>query len=198
MADVKIHFSEDELLCMNDTKFLLTKKIITKKIYDLLFLVSEEIKTTSVQNSFALPARVDISSGKISRGENYKGLPYIILDLPKLFEPENIFAYRTMFWWGNYFSCTLHLRGKPLEQHRRQLLKNFSELEEKRFFFSTTDEWEHAVSKPNFFPLKNAEQVKEKIMKADFLKISKKIPLHPHAKLPKLRAEAFEILMRNI
>jgi hypothetical protein len=50
-------------------------------------------------------------NGKISRGENYQLLPYIILDYPSYFSRNNIFAVRTMFWWGNFFSITLHLSG---------------------------------------------------------------------------------------
>ena len=51
------------------------------------------------------------STPKIAKGENYLQLPYVLLDYPRCFDKENIFAIRTMFWWGNFFSITLHLSG---------------------------------------------------------------------------------------
>ena len=32
--------------------------------------------------------------------------------IPAVFSKENIFAIRTMFWWGNFFSISLHVSGK--------------------------------------------------------------------------------------
>jgi len=50
-------------------------------------------------------------SPKISRGENYLGLPYLVLDYPRLFRPDAVLAIRTFFWWGHFFSSTLQLSG---------------------------------------------------------------------------------------
>ena len=50
-------------------------------------------------------------SPKISKGENYRGLPYVMLDYPRLFGREEVLAIRTFFWWGHGFSVTLHLKG---------------------------------------------------------------------------------------
>src|SRR5450755_2986522 len=48
---------------------------------------------------------------RISKGENYKGLPWVVLDYPRAFGRLDVLAVRTLFWWGNYFSVTLHLKG---------------------------------------------------------------------------------------
>jgi hypothetical protein len=37
-----------------------------------------------------------------------------VLDYPRIFTEEDVFAFRTLFWWGNYLSFTLHLKGKYL------------------------------------------------------------------------------------
>ena len=34
-----------------------------------------------------------------------------MLDYPALFKKDEIFALRTMFWWGNFMSITLLLSG---------------------------------------------------------------------------------------
>ena len=51
------------------------------------------------------------ASAKISKGENM-GLPWVMLDYPRLFGQEDVLAIRTMFWWGHCFSVTLHLKGR--------------------------------------------------------------------------------------
>ncbi|HQW24051.1 MAG TPA: hypothetical protein PLI47_12175, partial [Bacteroidia bacterium] len=37
---------------------------------------------------------LNVSSGKIFRGENYRGFPYVLLDCPRLFNRESVFAFR--------------------------------------------------------------------------------------------------------
>ena len=61
--------------------------------------------------SLRLPEAVIQSSPKITRGENYQLLPYVILDYPRCFQKEQVFAIRTMFWWGKGISITLHVSG---------------------------------------------------------------------------------------
>ena len=41
-----------------------------------------------------LPAEMLFHSPKISKGENYKGLPYVMLDYPRCFGKTDIFAIR--------------------------------------------------------------------------------------------------------
>src|SRR5258706_1001549 len=93
-------------------------------------------------------------SPKISKGENYKGLPWMVLDYPRAFGREDVLAIRTLFWWGHYFSVTLHLKGRyktlflPVIQERITLLAaagfhaNVSE-----------EEWRHELDPENDLPL---------------------------------------------
>lgn len=52
---------------------------------------------------------------KVNRGEHYKGFPYLVMDYPRIFSKEHVFAFRTLFWWGHFVSCTLHLKGDFLK-----------------------------------------------------------------------------------
>ena len=86
-------------------------------------------------------------SGKISKGENYLGLPYAILDYPAIFKKENVFAIRTMFWWGNFFSITLHISGRK-RMREINISKLVENLREKNFLFCINKkEWEHNFDK---------------------------------------------------
>ena len=60
---------------------------------------------------------------KISKGEKYKGLPWVMLDYPRIFGKEDIMAIGTRFWWGHYFSVTLHLKGGYLRTYLPVILR---------------------------------------------------------------------------
>src|SRR5712671_4795594 len=112
MNSAKIRLSQAEMELVNNADLILTKNAILKKAYRLLGNLQVEQQKYIMLHPSGLPAKVSASTFKISKGENYKELPYLVLDYPRLFEQENIFAVRTMFWWGNFFSITLHLSGR--------------------------------------------------------------------------------------
>src|SRR4051812_8041543 len=105
----KVQLSPEELRLVQNTEWILTKREIIKKIYDLFGEVHNVMRKEISENPDLFPQNIIGRSGKISKGENYRGLPYLILDYPASFERDNAFALRTMFWWGNFFSVTLHL-----------------------------------------------------------------------------------------
>jgi hypothetical protein len=118
---------------------------------------------------------------KISKGENYNGLPYLILDYPRIFNKQNIFAIRTLFWWGNFFSITLHLGGVHKERYEEKCIHALELFKQHDFYFCiNSDEWEHHFDSSNYTPVKSLsidkweQQVKEK----PFLKMAKKYSLH--------------------
>ena len=108
----KIHLSADELQLVQNAQLLLTKNTIIEKVYALFGELASELQQSSIYATRNLPAELLTLGPKISRGEKYKGLPYVMLDYPRCFGKEDIFAVRTFFWWGNFFSVTLHLKGK--------------------------------------------------------------------------------------
>ena len=78
----------------------------------------------------------------------------MILDYPRLFSRENIFAFRSLFWWGHYFSCTLHIGGIAAEQHLPRLMKHYTILKDNGFYVSAgRDEWEHDIEHGSYTAL---------------------------------------------
>ena len=47
---------------------------------------------------------------KITKGENYLDLPYMVLDYPKIPGAEFDLLCRSMFWWGKYFSLNFFVK----------------------------------------------------------------------------------------
>ncbi|HEX4375089.1 MAG TPA: hypothetical protein VHZ50_17415 [Puia sp.] len=178
MNAAKIQLSPDELLLVQNGQWILTKNAIIKKVYHLFGSLAEVMKIASAKNN--LLAEVLQTTPKISKGENYKGLPYVMLDYPRSFTKENVFAVRTFFWWSNYFSITLHLKGGYKEKFIESIQKNIFLLNENNFYLSITeDEWHHDIDEQNYILLNDLkDDLKQKyFLRSSVVKISAKINL---------------------
>ena len=191
--EAKIHLSALEMELVNNTEWIFTKQIIIGKVYHLFGHINDVYKEIIAQEKESLPAVFQKQGGKITKGENYYGLPYLILDFPAMFSRENIFAVRTMFWWGNFFSISLHLSGRHFTQ-RTGILKSIVYLKEKGFFVCVNEsEWEHNFHSANFV---DANELKEEdlanIIRKSFFKIAKKIELADWESAPSFLEQSFK------
>src|SRR5262245_51174126 len=112
MNRAKIQLSADELSLVQNAAWLLTKNNIIDKVFELFGEVATGAGELLKEAADWLPKETFVQSPKISKGEKYLGLPYVMLDYPRMFSREDVFAIRTFFWWGNFFSVTLHIKGK--------------------------------------------------------------------------------------
>src|SRR6188472_4399624 len=98
MNGAKIRLSPTELELVMQPGWILTKNDIIEKVISLM--ASLQAKQETLIRSFVneLPEGITSSTPKISRGEKYQGLPYVILDYPRLFGQPDIVAIRTLFW----------------------------------------------------------------------------------------------------
>ncbi len=125
---------------MSDPAWILTKNSVVRKVVELFGDLSGEwrgiLPGEGAGRAWGDP--------RISKGEQYKGLPWVMLDYPRIFGKEDILAIRTMFWWGHYFSVTLHLKGSYLRTYLPVILARRAELEAAGFWPGVSeDEWEH-------------------------------------------------------
>ena len=189
-----MRLTEKELLILQDTDFLLTKATVLEKINTLLRQTREELKGCVENSNFSFPDGTDLLNGKISKGENYKNLPYMVLDYPALFTTKTVFAYRTMFWWGNFFSATLHLEGIALNYYRNSITINLNKLLEKDVYIGVGDTpWQYHYEKDNYIPL--TENHKYFITNCKFLKLSKKLELKKWNDVPEFSTNFFELIL---
>lgn len=174
----KIQLSAEEAELINSTEWILTKHRVIKKVYKMFGGINEMMKKEFTSFDY-LFGDIQCLNGKISRGENYQLLPYIILDYPSYFSRGNVFAVRTMFWWGNFFSITLHLSG----EHKIKFVNSnpafLSFLQEHKFFICVNEEeWQHHFEEKNY--LSAAEltySVFECVIKQPFFKVAKQLPV---------------------
>ena len=92
-----MQLKEKEILIIQDTDFLLTKVTVLEKVNELLVQTREDLKGCVENSNFSFPDGIDLLNGKISRGEYYKNLPYMVLDYAALLTTKTVFAYRTLF-----------------------------------------------------------------------------------------------------
>ena len=121
MEASKVTLSDAELALAMDPQVMVMKNAVVDAVYGLFGRVAER------QREILSPLRPRFGEvfdlpPKISRGEKYRGLPYVMLDHPRSFTPHDILAVRTLFWWGHFFSVTLHLRGRWLERFEPVIL----------------------------------------------------------------------------
>lgn len=199
MNAAKIRLSSKEMELVTNADWILTKNGILQKTKELLETVLQEQQIIAATYKTRLPAEIFQVSPKISKGENYKGLPYLVLDFPRHFDKENIFAIRTMFWWGNFFSMTLHLSGSYKQQFEEKIFASFSVLREQEFFLCTNDdEWEHHFEPDNYLSLEDMsqKQLPAHTRQKRFLKLARKIPVEKWSEAAVLLPLQFNGLLR--
>ncbi|MBS1656160.1 MAG: hypothetical protein JSU05_15005, partial [Bacteroidetes bacterium] len=99
---------------------------------------------------------------------------------PRYFNKEEIFAIRTIFWWGNSFSITLHLSGKYKNQFGKSVLNKLELLSQHDFYYCiNNNQWEHHFEKDNYILLSDADlrKANNEIQEKEFMKLACKIPI---------------------
>ncbi len=195
--EAKIQLSPAEMELVRNAEWLLTKNTIIDKVYTLFGDISEEVRQKINGNRGRLPEEVVRHSPKISRGENYNGLPWVMLDYPRLFTRDEVFAIRVFFWWGNFFSVTLHLKGKYLQQNRERILEQLPLLEKNGFHICISDdEWRHEFTIDNYAPVQEvgATVLKQILSSGSFCRLSVQIPLEQWGQVKKVANELYAVI----
>jgi hypothetical protein len=176
MDAAKIRLSPEEAELVMRADVILTKNRIIQKTMVLLGGLQEKQWDILAATEDRI-AGLNALPGKISRGENYKGLPYLILDQPRIFEKEHILSIRTLFWWGNFFSTTLQLSGRYKIQYEEKILSRLDELKDGDFSICTNDEqWEHHFEEGNYTALRQLDtaMARKMIGEKTFIKLAKR------------------------
>lgn len=200
MDRTKIRLSPEEETLVATPDWILTKNRVIQKI-NLLLSNVQTSQQPLLQTCETLEKEVLMSSPKISKGENYKGLPWLVLDYPRHFNKADVFAVRTLFWWGNFFSVTLHLSGKYKVSHEKRITDSFESFKGNDFSLCINeDQWEHHFAGDNYLPVSGIDplQFEERIQKGSFIKLAKKIPLEQWNDVEKNLLEIFSQLINTL
>jgi hypothetical protein len=176
MQGSKIRLSPAEAALFCDAQVILTKNTIIQKTIQLL----EEVQQNLLQEMPSI-FKAASPSPKISKGENYLSLPYVILDYPRIAKDNNLFFIRSMFWWGNFYSSTLQISGKYQTAYLDQLSNAYEQLTAQNYFVGINkDPWVHHFKADNYQSIgalsKNAFRVV--LEESSHIKIAAHWPLH--------------------
>jgi hypothetical protein len=199
IQQTKIQFLPAEMELVSSPDIILTKNAILQKIKS--FFEELQMKQYDILKKYSsqLPEEVLKISPKISRGENYKGLPWLVLDNPRYFQHNNIFAIRTMFWWGNFFSITLHVSGNNKIDLLKNLADNFSLLSKNDFYiYNGTKEWEHDIDPDSYKKLSaiDEDELQKMFSANSFLKIAVKFTVESLEAIEDKLLRNYELLVK--
>ena len=180
----KVNFSAEERQLMQNAAVILTKNAIIQKIYELFGNCTTAFKQAlDAVNQNNLIYR---ASPKISRGENYEGLPWVALDFIRIYEKQDILAVRALFWWGNFISLSILIKGIYLEQYGKAVTKQLATSNNEWLLCLADNPWEHHL-RNDIVLHSNTDKINEH----DFIKITTKIPLQEWDNFGNILAERF-------
>jgi hypothetical protein len=193
MQQTKIVLSPKELEMVTDAGLILTKNAIIAKVYALFGVLSDEYSI--LLNRYpALAEDIGPRSPKISKGEQYEGLPWVMLDHPRNYQGENAFGIRSFFWWGNYCSITLQLSGSHQQKYASVLQQNLAGSDD-WFVGVGTDRWQHHFRTDNYQPL---TAWRGELVSLPFIKLSKKIALQEWDNLDQFFVAGYASLLQAL
>ncbi len=178
-----------------DADFILRKNRIMEKVYQLFGAMQQAMAAEPAIGRLSLPGGLP---PKISRGEQYQGLPYAVLDYPRLFGRDDIFACRSFFWWGRFFSITLHLSGAPLHRYRAVLGRLQHRLGDWHVCVHESP-WEHHFEADNYRAVRSlAAGEWEGLMQGPFVKLARKYELQDWENIISRAVPAYAALLNML
>ncbi|MBO9152342.1 hypothetical protein ACFOTA_09000 [Chitinophaga sp. GCM10012297] len=187
-----------EMGMVRDAEWILVKNRIIDKVYGLFGALQQAMAADPV---IARLPEAQAQPAKISRGEQYLGLPYVILDYPRSFSRERIFACRTFFWWGRFFSLTLHLAGESLDAHRERLLRLQGALAEAGWHVCVHDDpWQHHFGEDNYRTVRSLTPAQwEQLMRQTFfVKLAKQYDLEEWGNMTAIAVAEYAALLEML
>lgn len=192
----KLLLSDEERALASDARWINCKTSLTRKIVDFFASLArdwEPLIQESRQRGVSLPS----ASPRVYKGENYLGLPYVNMDYPATFSKEGILAVRTLFWWGNCFSITLHVSGQHLAQLDLSRVREAANGAYDWYFCHNEAEWAHHFEADNYkrLSLLSDQEWVEQVRQRSFIKLARRFPLNEMDTLPETLTGAFSEML---
>lgn len=150
--------NNDEFNLITDTWYPLLKKNATLKIKAQLAALGQELE-------LLMPG----FGSKISSGENFLNLPYMVLDYPKIAGNNFPFLFRTLFWWGHAASFQVLVRTQASPELGERLVEL---CDGQTLVYVGNNIWENNFEASEFVAIANlSEAQKVQVLNQDILKL---------------------------
>ncbi len=193
MNRIKLQLSEEESVLATNPSVILTKNRVLSKMMELLGTVSAEQLELAKSSQERLPEEFFRLPPKISRGEQYLQLPWMVLDFPRNFQEPDLLVIRQFFWWGKLFSSTLIVGGK---QRKILLNKDWRSMDD-LYICVHPSPWEHHFEANNAQPVKLlSEDALRELLNRDFIKLAFMLPIENWQQAPEFYIRSFSRWMQ--
>lgn len=153
-------FDPAELQLMGDGSAFRVRARVIARIRLAFEAIRHRMARHVAQGHYLEPVGTDRRHGKIGRGEYLEEMPYVYVDLPRYFDGESCFTFRTLFWWGHGVSFSLILGGSHLTEYRQRLLQHLPVLKALQVHVSATETpWDWQRGPGHTLPLNESDEV---------------------------------------
>lgn len=199
MNPANLQFSPEESALLQEPAWILMKNGILAKIDAFLGALGNDLQV-QLNREFPEPMRELLQlPPKLSRGEHYQGLPYRMMDFPRWFTRESIYAWRTMFWWGHFLSVTVHLSGPHQTTYAPPIIRRLCACPELSFHVAMEgEEWNHDLRSAPLIGSREPRYWIEQSQRAPFCKFSRIIPIEPTAHLDAELRRCYQIFSESV
>ena len=168
------YLTPDESALVENAAWLLTKHRVIGKVFGVFGALSDVYAGLLEEYAEFIPREVTAVSPKIYKGENYRQLPYVMLDQPRYFKQDDTFAIRTFFWWGNSFSIHLLLGGKYKQMFEERIQTHLKDGTLESWYFGVSENpWHHHFEQDNYIPVNELKNKNNIAHNGNYLKIGK-------------------------
>lgn len=143
--------SEEHINFLQSKDYFLLKQEVDNQLNSILYALQQNILNCWQScEEWNLPVGISKTPGKIIKGYNHNNFPYQVFDFPSIFEKKNIFTFRVVVWYGNFFSINLILTKKF-----KDLYKNNPErfLDSQTQLLKSENIWETDTSSLHSIPM---------------------------------------------
>lgn len=168
------YLTPDESALVENAAWLLTKHRVIGKVMGVFGALSEAYGGILEEYAEFIPREITAVSPKIYKGEQYRQLPYVMLDQPRFFRHDDTFAIRSFFWWGNSFSIHLLLGGKYKQLFEERIQSHIKDGSLESWYLGVSeDPWQHHFEQDNYLPVSELKNKIDLAQKGRYLKIGK-------------------------
>lgn len=193
--NTKIIPTNAELEIASDTNFFDVKRELTAKIVLALEQFGEQLLQEIIIPVYQKQG-IERAGLKVSKGENFKGYPYIVLDCPRLYSTDTEVICRTIFRWGHGWSLHFTIQGKTFTSIRHSLSNFSASLSSDWLLYTGENIWEQDVDSVLFVSALSMSEtaLSHTINRQGFFKIATQINLSDAVEWPPFPQQTYQIL----
>lgn len=189
METSKVTLSPQEWALVQDPAIILTKNLVIEKVYSLFGQVALSYQKITADLPAAYLGDWLQWTPKISRGEKYRDLPWVMLDYPRQYSAEETIAIRSFFGWGSEFSIHLILQGESRDRWLTNA-RHWKETAHPEWMLDMSDDpWQHHRDQQRCVPLCKIDE--QELKERPFIKYSCWQPLTVWESIPELWSAIF-------